>query len=1147
MKKSSILLWIFFIIHQFNAFSQTGLPPSPNATSLANFVANPIGLYTGIPDINIPIYTLKSRQLSVPISLSYHGGGIKVEEVASDVGLGWSLNAGGVIARQVRGGKPDEATDGYFNNGYYWIPSAPHVPVNTYDYGFTDGEPDIFYFNFLGRAGQIIFEHNPEAGKPPIPHITPKQDIQVVPSISGNQIWQFVIITEDGTKFTFSHTENTHAERSEYYGFGLPPNNFSDYKSAWYLSKIEAPGVTDAIYFSYFYTDPYTITLHNSWAYHYPNCDWATNNPIVDSDPNAGTVYNNSYTITGCVLLSISTKNIRVYFDYYGDRSSRGRCDLNYLVFDPNFETQHNYPKSLKGIYVDANYAGVFDDDDDISNKNAWGVPYGHFDLYCIKKFILTHSYSNSTTTGIAESDALCVPGSGQTQYRLMLDRVTEQNGDGSVSLPPYEFTYNSGLLYDRIASLGIDYWGYKNCANNTSLVPQETFTDYNGNTVTRPPSPPPPGGYSTYHCNRAPCISGAKAMVLEGIKYPTGGTTQYNWDLNTCQSNLPLPNTLKISGETHYAGGLRISSIVSNDNNGNLTTENYDYTKPDGSTSGVIVGFNSFKSSEKVGQYISGNYVFNDYIVIRSFSNYPLSTTYGNTVGYEYVTVNKGDLGKVTTQFYTANDYPDVYETYISDGSGGWDNITLNSTTGLLTSAYVPAYSADWKRGLVKEMVAKDKNNNLIKKTSYSYRCDEPASSIMCIANGVNLVNGYSKCYHTKSDALCRLETINEFTYDPSNSAKYVQNTTSTFYDNPDHLMPTYSQTTDGKGGYTIIKTQYMGDYSETPEFADMRLNHIISPVVKQNVYTKKSNTDLYLLNSTLSNYGESYSLIHPYEVFEAKISSPVLSASNDYTYTGPYTYSIPSNYRKVGDFSYDAFNNIIETTPFNGIPSSISYAYNNTFPVIKAVNAKSNMIFFSGFENTISTTLHEAEWNSSLTAFDIIKKHTGRYSGRIDKPTSGALQSHSNIWINVNLSAPTKFKYSGWVYSDGPTAYIYLYMKTASETGGYTYVDYVNTGLTHHWVYIEKEYTVPANITKLNIGIENGGFGSVWFDDVRLFPSNAFVTTYTYDLFGNILSVTDPNNLTQYYEYDTFGRLVRVKDNEGNILEKTEYHFGY
>ena len=81
-------------------------PLSPNAAALWKYSELPVNMYTGIPSIAIPIYEIKSGNLSVPISLSYHAGGIRYEEQASWVGLGWNINPGN-INRNMRG-VPDD-------------------------------------------------------------------------------------------------------------------------------------------------------------------------------------------------------------------------------------------------------------------------------------------------------------------------------------------------------------------------------------------------------------------------------------------------------------------------------------------------------------------------------------------------------------------------------------------------------------------------------------------------------------------------------------------------------------------------------------------------------------------------------------------------------------------------------------------------------------------------------------------------------------------------------------------------------------------------------------------------------------------------------------------------------------------------------
>ena len=46
---------------------------------------------TGIPDISISLFNLKVNDFNLPLSISYHSSGIKVDQVPGPVGYGWSL------------------------------------------------------------------------------------------------------------------------------------------------------------------------------------------------------------------------------------------------------------------------------------------------------------------------------------------------------------------------------------------------------------------------------------------------------------------------------------------------------------------------------------------------------------------------------------------------------------------------------------------------------------------------------------------------------------------------------------------------------------------------------------------------------------------------------------------------------------------------------------------------------------------------------------------------------------------------------------------------------------------------------------------------------------------------------------------------
>ena len=159
---------IFFCFLALNTFGQVDndpdiytpniIPPSPTAYKLGTYGNTPVGLFTGSQNISLPLYTFKTANLEVPISMFYSSNGIKVDEISSNVGQSWNLNFGGVITRIVRD-KPDE------ERGDFPIPISITESMGRYSppaldfYQYigendVDSEADIFSFNF-GKVGNF--------------------------------------------------------------------------------------------------------------------------------------------------------------------------------------------------------------------------------------------------------------------------------------------------------------------------------------------------------------------------------------------------------------------------------------------------------------------------------------------------------------------------------------------------------------------------------------------------------------------------------------------------------------------------------------------------------------------------------------------------------------------------------------------------------------------------------------------------------------------------------------------------------------------------------------------------------------------------------------------------------------------------------
>ena len=169
LRKTILVLFIMFtniliVKSQMPIYTAPNiLPPSPTAAELGKYGLIPVSLATGTPNIDIPLFEFKTKNLTIPISVSYNSNGIKVDEIASWVGIGWSLNCGGVISRIVRD-DPDEK--GFGTTLPYPEEFNTNDPktINFITYAGNnqnaDFEPDLYTFNFLGYTGKFIIDRN---------------------------------------------------------------------------------------------------------------------------------------------------------------------------------------------------------------------------------------------------------------------------------------------------------------------------------------------------------------------------------------------------------------------------------------------------------------------------------------------------------------------------------------------------------------------------------------------------------------------------------------------------------------------------------------------------------------------------------------------------------------------------------------------------------------------------------------------------------------------------------------------------------------------------------------------------------------------------------------------------------------------------
>lgn len=220
---------------------QKYVPLSPNAAELGKYGTYPVGMITGTPEISYSLFTVQSGELSLPVTLSYHASGIKVNQMATWAGLGWSVNAGGTISRTVYG-MTDEKSHGFMDSAYNH-PRAKELRENTYyDALFArisasgDMEPDLFVYTVGNKSGKFIY--NRDGNFMTIPYAPVKINFSR-PNNTEDII--FEITDDDGAIYQFNDIDHT----------VIDDQGLKIYAGSWYLTRIVSASRKDTIAFTY--------------------------------------------------------------------------------------------------------------------------------------------------------------------------------------------------------------------------------------------------------------------------------------------------------------------------------------------------------------------------------------------------------------------------------------------------------------------------------------------------------------------------------------------------------------------------------------------------------------------------------------------------------------------------------------------------------------------------------------------------------------------------------------------------------------------------------------------------------------------------------------------------------------------------------
>ena len=1130
-------------------------PSQPEAAELGRYGDVPVSKFTGIPNINIPLYTIRSGDIKIPVALSYYAGGIRVDQEATWVGLGWSLSGvSNVITRTVKGkidgfastnkekfdiwndqtfnayGGPGEgfylkviegpfnstpfvsAASGIdFNPNNMWVDGAhltdlSHISemIRSQSSAY-DWEPDLYTFNFLGYSGSFVYDKDGNV------QLLSKDSKLTFSRLFGNGAnigW--IVQTPEGFKVEFSESvvHTSSSGNTDY-------NNVTD----WFISKITSPKGKEVL-FNYS-----RGTLINKLQFS------ETFDLPYGSTPQQG--YNSSTSMTS-------------YTPTY----------LDSITFD---EGSVLFEKSNRDDLIGSKKL------DKIKIISSTGLQVKEF-LFVTDYFVSSLGLDNNHFIKLLLGNPSTEQINNETK-RLKLNSLLEIAGGESKT---YTFEYNA-ISLPRKSSFSTDFWGFYNGQPNTSFI-----SDYKGpvtNQIVYTTSLNSTLIYQTTFLqnldlnylnisagNRKPNINTTKASILEKIIYPTKGTTSLEYELHD-YSNTELEYNL----EQH-------SVVFDNFLNPQNPTVNESVTvaiPQNVVEQDVILTINAVKFiPTNTPPYQPLAFSNNDYVSINGsitklidiVDGSPFNQVNNKTVN---ISVTPGDI--VTLEIHKSTNYFGVISAQFQFSTS---EAPLTNKAG----------------GLRIKKITNDDGNGNLEVTTYKYGSNNNSYGILKVPNRfyntmyhVTDTEPFPDQYELYQSHYTRFYGLTTSTlfYGQSNHVGYSKvietkglnnengyseynyyNAPNITYEYPDRpvWLPSYSRKFDGK----LLSEKHFSADSKLLKSIDYKYG-------LTNVNVIKSFYRGFLPQTSSLVFYNPYSAgLHYYPII-AKREALAQKIENNFDINGENPISTITNYYYDNDKHLQLTRVVTTTSDNKTIITKTSYpddvsgtgslgndpltpSEKLAIDKLKAQHRIAEPIQVeTTVENAVGSQLSKnvqrtnyRDWGNNLVLPEFVQTLKGNYSA------SNKLQDrlqYKSYYANGNPKELLKKSGSTITYIWG---YQEQYPIAKIENATYAQIASQVANLQNK-SNADNDRTIDQLVNGITTYIGNEGALRQALSNLRnsSILSNAQVTTFTYDPLIGVTSITDPRGETIYYHYDTFNRLEYIIDKNNKVISKNEYNY--
>lgn len=1135
---------------------------TPEAAAFKKYGEESVNEYTGTADISVPLYTVKCKDIEIPLTLRYDASGIKVEQEASWVGLGWNMLVGGCINYVCAGGHDmlgapaignevwteyltsefSFSTNGtneyksqtrYYkynaNDNFNWMAKFPLKPQNfvlSYidniaggwgmkeyvDWGW--GERDFYSVNVMGKSFMFFIDpftlnvyNIGKAGENFKVEITePELETKGIGRPASEDIKKWKITDTNGYVYYFEVGDKFHADSST----GM------SYTSSWYLTKIQSPlGETAELKYDIL-TRPGRTSKVESFRLPIAHggglaCCANVSQPTYENykqNENAG------MNVTSHYLREIETRNQTVTFV----TSNCNECSGRRL---DEIEVKSYNDTLIKRI----------------------NFSYGSFE-------------PSNVGGNYAPEDT-----NGDSGNRLKLDNVKDIASSDTLTTC---FSYNSLKLPSK-RSCAQDYWGYYNGQENEvtgrghTLIP--TPQNFMSTNYTKRLN-----GYSIGGADRYSRGDYMQAAILNRVVYPTGGYTTYEYEPNSILT-ADFTQTEKYR-EKQYDEFHEVSFSWDNRNGAYQANQEITFDLTEETTfdiyvksQGTLIRGKEMQIMLQVWDDENNGY--------QTVSNTPV--TCSSSGNYSYIESKVLPVGRCTLRIIPPSNISDgslsvpPYET-IGWGIGcqfvGWHQSTLTNTNSN-TNKYYPLPCGGLR---IKKISNYDNDGDMVNYTTYDYNGG-------ALLNKIETID-YALCYNLAPEGgLPGNHNVEVYTITPGHSRMpaffascnpgivgYSQ-VTKNKYDADDHLeksVVTSYRNNEPQNMHTIdYYTCFDNGQMESQEIYDASndmvaktintyecdmvdhyatnivtkykcLNHgstaLTAPLILE-IYDAPSLIPTNTINTGAPNpEGVVDVLRYPYLLSRSELSK---TTTTEYCQNG-------SNVVKTKEYSYNPVNHQVSQIDENtGLPdqvrrTKITYSADETDDVSSAMKGVHR--------------LNDVVENKSILVEDGIEKRISTQHTTYGPHTHGFYfvpVSHSTSIGDNALETRAIYSYDDSlnvrsITVDGmETVYIWSYF------GQYPIA--MIEGLT----YTDVEYAIgQSTISNL---LSKAEPSDADFNSIRnaVNSMGGHVTTYTYKPLVGIKTETLPNGMKTTYKYDGFGRLTEVIDHNGSVISTNSYNY--